>query len=226
MPRRLPLALALALVASLALAAAAGAAKVELKCGGKGAHNKDSAGTILCAAEPGKARTITGSVRDDAGKPVATRVTVTFSDWIPAAGGGYTIKEASTKTISSNPSGAFSLPVKAETKVSVEFAVGDEAAGVSGTSAQADVSRRLDVKLSKLGAGKVKLAVKGAAGKRLKLYVLDSSGYEIRGVPPKTTKSGSAAFNLGSRRGQFSYYVDAGVYTDLYWYEGRRSFRL
>lgn len=226
MSRRLPLALALALVAALTLAAAAGAATVSLKCAGKGAHNKDSVGTILCAAEPGKARTISGSVRDDAGKPVATKVTVTFSDWIPSGGGGYTIKETSTKAISSNAAGAFSLAVKTETKVSVEFAVGDEAAGVSGAGAQADVARRLDVKLSKLGGGKVKLSVKGAAGKKLKLYVLDSSGYEIRGVPPKTTKSGSAVFDLGSRRGQFSYYVDAGIYTDLYWYEGRRNFRL
>jgi len=226
MSRRLALALVLTLLAVLAPAALAQAATVTLKCAGKGAHNKDSAGTIICAAEPGKARTISGAVRDDAGKPVATKVTVTFNDWIPSGGGGYTIKETSTKTISSNAAGAFSLPVKTETKVSVEFAVGDEAQGVSGAGAQADVARRLGVTLSKLGGGKLKLSVKGAAGKKLKLYILDSSGYEIPGVPAKVTKSGSAVFNLGSRRGQFSYYVEAGVYTDLYWYEGRRNFRL
>lgn len=61
----------------------------------------------------------------------------------------------------------------------------------------------------------------------LKLYVLDASGYEIPGVPAKqASKAGSAVFNLGNRHGEFSYYVDAGVFGDLFWEERRASFHL
>jgi len=207
-------------------AASAGASTLSLECAGKGPHNKDSVGTVLCAAEPGVARAISGTVKDDAGKPVATKVTVTFFTWTPVKGGYYDVDEASTRTISSNAGGAFTLPVKTDTRVTVKFSVGDEAKGVGPAGAEAQVSRRLDVKLAKLGGGKVKLTVKGAAGKKLKLYVLDSSGYEIPGVPAKSTKSGTAVFNLGSRHGEFSYYVDAGVFGDLFWEERRASFRL
>lgn len=206
--------------------ASAAASTLSLKCAGKGAHNKDSAGTVLCAAEPGKARVIAGAVRDDAGKPVATKVTVTFYSWTPTKGGAFNIEEASTQTISSNTNGAFSLAVKTDTRVNVKFSVADEARGVGAASAEAQVSRRLDVKLTKLGGGKVKLSVKGAAGKKLKLYILDASGYEISGVPAKSTKSGTAVFNLGTRHGEFSYYVDAGVYGDLFWEERRGTFHL
>jgi hypothetical protein len=213
-------------VAALALAASASASTVSLKCGGKGPRNKDSAGTVLCAAEPGKARVVTGVVRDDAGKPVATKVTATFYSWTPVKGGYFTIEEASSKTVPSKANGAFSLPVKTDTRFNVKFSVADEAKGVGPAVAEAQVSRRLDVRLTKLGGGKVKLSVKGAAGKTLKLYILDPSGYEISGVPAKSTKSGTAVFNLGSRRGEFSYYVDAGIYGDLYWEERRATFHL
>jgi hypothetical protein len=206
--------------------ASASASTVSLECGGKGPHNKDSAGTVLCAAEPGKARVVIGSVRDDAGKPVATKVTATFYSWTPVKGGYFNIEEDSTKTITSNANGAFSLPVKTDTRLNVKFSVADEAKGVGAATAEAQVSRRLDVKLTKLGGGTVKLSVKGAAGKRLKLYILDSSGYEISGLPAKSTRSGTAVFNLGSRRGEFSYYVDAGIYGDLFWEERRATFRL
>lgn len=213
-------------LAALAFAASASAATVSLKCGGKGPRNKDSAGTVLCAAEPGKARVITGVVRDDANKPVATKVTATFYTWTPTSGGAFNIDEAETKTLSSKPNGSFSLPVKVDSRLNVKFSVGDEAKAVGAASAEAQVSRRLEVKLTKLGGGKVKLGVKGAAGKKLKLYVLDPSGYEMSGVPAKTTKSGSAVFNLGSRRGEFSYYVEVLVYGDLYWEERRATFHL
>jgi hypothetical protein len=44
--------------------------------------------------------------------------------------------------------------------------------------------------------------------------------------PKKANKAGSATFNLGSLRGEFSYYVEAGVYDDLFWEGPRATFRL
>lgn len=220
--------LALALAAVFALAASAQAAEVDLQCAGKGAHNQDSAGTVLCAAAPGKARVVTGVLRNDAGKPVAGKVAVTVADWIPVGNDSFSVKSGSPQTIAANGNGQFSFPVKTATKVSVYFeAVADEKLGVSAVKAQADVSRQLAVTLKKLGAGKLKLTVKGAGSNPLKLYVLDASGYELPGVPPKkANKAGSATFDLGSKHGEFSYYVDAGVVGDLFWEGPRATFKL
>lgn len=213
---------------SLATAAAAGAATIDLKCAGKGPRNEDSAGTVLCAAAPGKARVVSGVLRSDAGKPVAGKVAVTFANWIPAGSGSFSIKPESTQTITADGSGRFAVPVKTETKVTVYFeAVADEKLGVSPVKAQADVSRELAVTLKKLGGGKLRMTVKGAGSNPLKLYVLDSSGYEVPGVSAKkANKAGSATFDLGSRHGEFSYYVDAGPLGDLFWEGTRATFRL
>lgn len=218
---------AFATLATLGFAAAANGSTLTLKCGGKGPRNKDSSGTVLCAAKPGKARLVEGVVRDDSGHPVSTRVTVTFSKWKPSSGGGYTITRGASRTIGSRANGKFALAVKTATRVSIEFAVGDEAKSVSGAVANAEVSRRLAVKVKKLGGGKVKITVGGLGGKRAKIYVLGEYGYELPGVPPKkANKAGSATFNLHSMRGKFEIYVDVGVWTDLYWFGARPSFRL
>lgn len=64
--------------------------------------------------------------------------------------------------------------------------------------AEAQVSRRLDVKLKKLGGGKLKFTVKGASP--VTVYVLDSYGYEISGIKPKrANKAGVAILSLGNR---------------------------
>lgn len=217
-----------AVAGGLLLASAAQAAEIDLKCAGKGSRNQDSAGTVLCAAAPGKARVISGVLRNDAGKPVAGKVTVTFANWIPAGSESFSIKPESTQTITAGGNGQFAVPVKTETKVTVYFeAVADEKLGVSPVKAQGDVSRQLAVILKKLGGGKLKLTAKGAGSAPLKIYVLDSSGYEISGVPAKRAdKSGSATFDLGNRHGEFSYYVDAGLLGDLFWEGTRATFRL
>jgi hypothetical protein len=62
----LPLLIAAGLVAAVA-APAATAAELKLSCAGKGLRNKDSANTVLCAAAPGKARKLAGTIRNDAG---------------------------------------------------------------------------------------------------------------------------------------------------------------
>ncbi len=133
--RRLHSALPLALAALvlLAVAASASAATISLKCGGKGRHNRDSVGSVLCADKPGKPRTIEGVVRDDSNKPVSGPVTVKLSKWIPK-GGYYSVEEFKTLTVQANAAGKFSYAAKTATKLTIGF----EAAGAF---AQAEVSR-------------------------------------------------------------------------------------
>lgn len=218
----------LTILTALALSATAGAATLTLKCAGKGARSKDSAGTVACAGSPSKGRTISGTIRNDAGQPVAGKVTLTYKSWIPA-GTGYTIKTRTTREVTAKADGSFSFTSKTATKESiVADLVADPALGIAaGARAQADVSRKLVVTVTKLGGGGIRITVKGTKHRPLKIYVLDPSGYEISGVKPKNADAkGQAAFDLGSRRGQFSYYVDAGVYDDLFWYLGRPKFKL
>ena len=215
-----------AALALLVLAATASASQITLKCGGKGPHNRDSSGTVLCA-EPGKSRLLSGALRDDANKPVAGKVAVTISNWIPSGEGWFTIKPGRTLTLDANAHGKFALAVKTATKVSVKFeAVGDEARGISPVAAQADVSRQLLATVHKLGGGRVRISVRGTSH-RLKIAILDESGYEVPGGKLRAAnRHGSATFNLGNQHGKFSYYVEAGELSDLFW-EGRRpSFRL
>jgi len=223
--RRFALFASLAALGVLIFASLASAAEIKLACAGKGPRNKDSAGVVLCAAAPGKARTISGTIRDDAGKPVAAKILVTFISWTPAGGGSFSLEPTATKTISADAGGKFSLPVKVTTRLDVKFeAVADEKLGVSGGFAEAEVSRRLDVKMKKLGGGRLKFTVKGASP--VKVYVLDSSGYELSGIKPKrANKAGVAIFNLGNLHGEFSYYVDVGALADLYWEDPRHTFR-
>ena len=165
----------LALAGLLAFAATASASTIKLKCSGKGPHNRDSSGTVLCA-EPGASRLVSGTLRNDANKPVKGKITVTVSKWIPSGEGWFTIKAGNPFTIDANAQGKFSYAVKTKTKVSVKFeAVGDEAAGISPVAAQSDVSRQLLGTVKKLGGGKVKITVKGTHGQ-----VEDRSGRRIR----------------------------------------------
>jgi hypothetical protein len=209
-PLRPALVLAFAALALLAVAATASASSIALECGGKGKHNKDSVGSVLCADKPGKPRVIEGVVRDDSNKPVAGPVTVTLSKWVPK-GGYYSVEEFKTLTVHANAAGKFTYAAKTATKLTIKF----EAAGAF---AQAEVSRELQVSIKKLGGGRVKMTVKGAGKIPLKLYLLDESGYPLPGTSAKkANKAGSAVFNLGNFHGKFTYYVDAGEYGDLFW---------
>ena len=227
----LPLLIAACLAA--ALTASASAAELKLACAGKGPRNKDSAGTVLCAANPGKARKLSGTVRNDAGQPVAGKLTVTYSSWTVAPNGvGYVIKAYSTREVTAGADGSFSLSsnTKAKESIRVDLAA-DPALGIAGGArAQADVSRRLVTTVKKLGGGHVKVTVKGTAARPMKIYVLDPSGYPLSGVrPKKANRAGSASFDLGSRRGQFTTFVDVGAkgnLTDLFWAALRPKFRL
>lgn len=222
-------ALAAPLILALSTTTAADAATLQLKCAGKGARNKDSAGTVLCAGSPSKGRAIAGTVRNDAGQPVAASVTVTISSWTLAPNSGYYVKPTSTREIVAKADGSFSFKRNPKTRESYRFdVVPDAALGIAAAaSGEAQISRRLKIKLAKLGGGKIRITVKGTTVRPLKVHVLDASGYALSGTKPKNVdRKGRATFNLGSMRGQFSYYVDAGRYGDLFWYEGRPKFRL
>jgi hypothetical protein len=225
------IALLACLVALGLLAASAGAqaATVTLRCAGRGGRNEDSAGTVLCAGLPGKGRTLAGVVRDDAGKPVAARLTITYSSWTPVAI-GYTIRPRETREITAKGDGSFSFRSNPATKESIRVdVVADAALGVSGGAfAQSDVSRQLVVRLAKLGGGVVRFTVTGTRSRPIKLYVLSDSGYELPGLKPKKIDGrGQATFNLASVRGQrLTYYVDPGdTLGDLFWYAGRPAFK-
>ncbi len=223
-------AVAAPLIIALSIPVAADATTLKLSCAGKGARNKDSAGTVLCAGSPSKGRAIAGTVRNDAGQPVAAKVTVTISGWTIAPNGiGYNVKPIATREVLAKANGSFSFKRNPKTRESLKFdVVADPALGIAaGVSAQAEVSRQLKVKLAKLGGGKVRITVKGTTIRPLKVYILDSFGYTLSGAKPKNVdRKGRATFDLGSMRGQFSYYVDAGKYDDLFWYQGRPKFRL
>ncbi|HKG38956.1 MAG TPA: hypothetical protein VKB25_08200 [Conexibacter sp.] len=225
----------LACVAALGLLAASGAgaqaSTVTLRCAGRGPRNRDSSGTVVCAGSAAKGRTIAGVVKDDAGKPVAARVSVTYSDWIPQPTGGYLIKARETKVVSADSYGAFSIKENPATKESIRFdVVADAALGVSGGAfAQAEISRQLIVRLAKLGGGVVRFTVTGTRHRPLKVYVLDESGYPVSGAKPKNVNGrGRATFDLSNipRGFRLTYYVDPGdVLGDLFWYQSRVPFK-
>jgi hypothetical protein len=219
----------LALVLALAATSAADAATLKLACAGKGPRNRDSANTVLCAGSAKHGRTIAGTVRNDAGQPVAGKVTVTFKSWTPSPGGGFAIKPTSTREVTAKPNGTFSVTVNPPTKQSLQFDLAaDPALGIgAGVTAEAEVSREVTSKLAKLGGGRIRITVAGTTIRPIKVYVLDSGGYKISGVGAKNVdRRGRASFNLGSRRGQFTYYVDVGKLADLFWSGQRPKFRL
>jgi hypothetical protein len=225
--------LAGASAAALLAAGSAGAqaASVSLRCAGRGSRNSDSAGTVLCAGSPSKGRTLAGVVKDDAGNPVAARLTVTFSRWDPAPGGGFYVRPRATKEIVADSYGNFTVKDNPATKESIRVdVVADAALGVSGgVFAQAEISRKLVVRIAKLGGGVVRFTVSGTRARPIKVWVTDSSGYQVSGIKPKKINGrGQATFNLSSVPAGYrlSYFVDAGdSLNDLFWSQSRVPFR-
>jgi hypothetical protein len=227
--RAIALLAAAAMTLLAAFGAAAQASSVTLRCAGRGPRNRDSADTTLCAGST-KGRTIAGVVKDDAGTPVAARLSVTYSRWIPTGDSSFSVTAYATKQIVAKADGSFSFTSNPATKESIRVdVVADEAVGVSGASAQAEVSRRLVVRLAKLGGGVVRFTVTGTRHRPLKVYVLDSSGYPLSGIKPKRVDGGGqATFDLHTLPAGFrlTYFVDAGdSLNDLFWYQNRVPFR-
>src|SRR6218665_735712 len=134
-------AVAVPLIIALLIPAVADAATLKLSCAGKGARNKDSAGTVLCAGSPAKGRTIAGVVRNDAGQPAAAKVTVTVSNWVLAPNSGYYVKAVETREIVAKANGSFSFKRNPKTRESLRFDVAADAAlGIAGgVSGQAQI---------------------------------------------------------------------------------------
>jgi hypothetical protein len=222
--RRALLVVAAAVLAALALAATAGASAIKLKCGGAGGHTQSTEGPV-CAALPGKARSLEGVLRDDSNKPTAGKVSVTFANWILQGDDAFSITPEKTITVSANAAGKFTVPVKTTGKVTVTVeAVADEKQGVTASSAVAEVDLELQTTVKKLGGGRVKVTVKGTQEK-LKIGITDETGYYVHGGTPKKAANGVASFDLGSAHGGFDVYIDAGALSDLFWPD-KPSFRL
>ena len=200
-----------------------------MACAGKGPRNRDSSGTVLCAGGL-SGRTVSGTVRNDAGQPVAGKITVTFRGYTPSRGGGFVVKPTGTRLITAKPNGSFHIHVNPATKQALQFDLAaDPALGIAaGQTADAEVSRRLTYAVAKLGGGVVRITVRGTSLRPVKLYVLGPTGFPVTGGGPKyINRLGQATFNLGSQRGTFALFADAGRYKDLFWFEGRRpTFRL
>ena len=216
------LAAATAATALAAAPASASASTVSLACKGPGGRNKDSANTVLCAAPAGRGRTVSGRVRNDAGKGVRAPVTVTRSTWVIAKGGlGYNVKPTSTKVITARADGTFSVYSNPATRESIKVEVGAQPTlGIAaGSFAQAEVHRQLSLKIVKLGSGAVRLTVKGTSPKSVKAQVTNGDGYAIPGQGPRRLDNlGRVTFHLGSRAsGTYSIYIVRSALTDLFW---------
>lgn len=227
--RRTLLAVLTCLTATAGLATAAEAARLTLSCAGAGPRDRDGSGNVRCAASPTRGRTIAGVVRNDANQPVAGRVTVTTKTWTPSPGGGYAVRPTATRQITANSAGAFSFPTNPQGRQELEFALAaDPALGIAaGAEAEAEVARRLNVSLAKLGGGRIRITVAGTAMRPIKVYIIDSTaGYRVPGVSPRNVDNrGRAFFSMGARRGTFAYYVEPR-YRDLFWDLGRPKFRM
>ena len=217
--RPLAVAFVLAALGVLALAASAQGATLNLKCSGKGPQNKaQEYETASCTVEKGKTRNIEGVLRNDKNKPVAGKLMVTFSNWIPQGGGAYDITPAQTIEVKAAANGKFKIPnvtTKTEETVFIE-AVGDPESELSTVTQEVNIQRYVSATAKKLGGGKVQVTVKGIEGP-FKVSI-EQEGYAVSGgAARKANKAGVAIFDLHGARGEFGIYVDAGELSDLYY---------
>lgn len=226
MPRSLAV---LAPVLALLLAADAGAATLELRCAGSGARNEDSSGEKICAAPGTAARRVAGTVKNDAGQPVAATVVVARREYTPAGPEGFSVETKGEERITAKADGTFSFSSDPDPIFEYQVRVlADPALGIGGEVTQlAKVERQVLVEVARLGGGRVRLSTKGAP-KNTTARILDGGGYPLRGVGKKKLVGGKATFRLGrGATGTFSYGIDLGRFADLYWFSGRRpTFRL
>jgi hypothetical protein len=219
--KRVTLSLVAAVVALLAFAASAQAATLTLKCSGKGPQSKaQEYSTAECTVAAGQKRNIEGVLRNDKNKPVAATLKVTFSKWIPQGGGSFAITPERTIEIKSAANGKFKVPnvtTTTEETVYIE-AIGDPDSELSPVTQEVNIQRYVTATAKKIGGGKVKVTVSGAAPP-LKIGITEESGYFVSGgAARKASKAGTAVFNLGSQRGTFNIYIDAGELGDLYYF--------
>lgn len=220
--KTLTLALAVAALGLLALATSAQAATLTTKCSGKGRQNKaQEYETAACTVEAGQKRNIEGVVRNDKNKPVAATLKVTFSAWEPQGEGVYDITPQKTIEVKSNGNGKFVVPkvtTKTEETVFIE-AIGDGEAELSTVYTEVTIQRLVTAKVKKLGGGKVKVTVKGAAAP-FKVAITEEGYPATGGTARKANKAGVAIFHLQGTYGELGVLFEAGELTDLYYFTG------
>jgi hypothetical protein len=222
--RSISLLFALGALGLLAFAVSAQAATLNLKCSGTGPQNKaQEYETASCAVAAGQKRNIEGVLRNDKNKPVAGTLKVTFSKWIPQGDSSYSITPEKTIEVKAAASGKFKVPnvtTKTEETVYIE-AIGDADSELSTVTQEVNIQRYVTATAQKLGGGKVKVTVQGAAPP-FKVAITDESGYYVSGGSPrKASKAGAAVFNLHGARGTYNIYVDAGELGDLYYLDAK-----
>lgn len=218
------LSLLAALVALLALAASAQAATLTLKCSGKGPQYKaQEYSTAECTVAKGQKRNLEGVLRNDKNKPVAGTLKVTISKWVPQGDGAYAVTPEKEFEVKAAANGKFKVPnltTKTEATVFIE-AVADADAEVSTVAQEVNIQRLVTATAKVLGGGKVKVTVKGAE-LPFKIGITEEEGYFVSGgLARKASKAGTAVFALGSQRGKFNIYVDAGELGDLYYIQAK-----
>jgi hypothetical protein len=221
--RSTPIALVLVVLGSLALAAGAGAATVTTKCSGNAPQSKaQEYSTASCAVRAGETRKIEGLILNDKSKPVAAQLKITFSKWIPAGNSSYDITPEKTLEIKAGANGKFTIPTTTSTEETVFIeAIGDPDLELTAVATEVNVQRLVTATAKKLAGGKVQVTVKGASAP-VKVGITDEAGYFVSGgAKRKTNKAGVATFDLGSQRGTFGIFVDAGVLGDLYYLEAK-----
>jgi hypothetical protein len=217
-----------AVLALMAFAASAEAATLTLKCSGKGPQSKAAEfSTAECTVAAGQKRNLEGVLRNDKNVPVAGTLKVTFKSWIPQGNGSFSITPEKTIEIKAAANGKFKVPnvtTKTEETVFIE-AVGDPDSELSAVAQEVNIQRYVTATAKKIGGGKVKVTVEGAA-LPFKVAITDESGYYVSGGSPrKASKAGAAVFDLHGQSGTFNIYVDAGEVGDLY-YLDPKSFKL
>lgn len=223
--RRTTSTLALVVIGLVLLWAASGAdaASLAIKCSGEGPQNKaQEYETASCAVAPGEKRTVEGVLRNDKNKPVAGKLMVTFSTYIPAGGGAYDVTPQKHIEIQASASGKFKIPVSApattESALYIE-ALGDETKEVTPVAQEVEIMRYVTAVAKKLGGGKVRVTVKGIPG-TVKIGITEE-GYPATGGATRKAKNGVATFDLGSDHGTFGILVQGGAVTELYYIDSK-----
>jgi hypothetical protein len=217
-------ALAVAALGVLGLVSSAQAASLNLKCSGKGPQTKaQEYSTASCQVEAGQKRSIEGVLRNDKNKPVASKLKVVLSEWVPQGGGAFDITPYKEFEVKSAANGKFKIPnltTKTEETVFIE-ALSSEDAGVSPVTTEVNFQRIVTATVKKQGTS-VKVTIKGAAAP-LKIGITEEEGYFVSGgAAKKTNKAGVAIFHLGNQHGLFNVFFEAGELTDLYYFVAKR----
>lgn len=214
--------------AMLGWAAPAGAASLTLSCPGDGGQRSAADGRIVCGVLPGRTLTVSGLVRDDAGRPVGAPIALTPTRFVDEAGGSFVEDDGTPTTVRAGADGRFGL--QSDPRIIerwTAYVATDPALGIfAPATAVVEVRRRLVTSIAKLGAGRVRVSVDGLQG-AVEIRVLSRDGRRLHGVAPRRITGGRATtFRLGHRTGTFQVRVVDLARGGGYWAQPGPTFRL